>query len=292
MMRPLASAGLAVLVLAPALWALDEPPKQPKTPRERYQALFQEHEKAMQQFMEVYQKAKTDAERSKLFQEKYPQPQSYVRRILEIADSAPQDLAAVDALIWVVQHGGFSPDVSRAIDQLATSHAENRRLGELAPNLVYSLSPSAEKLLRAILAKNPDRDAKGKACLALGQLLKQRAENVRTLKTNPSQAQQIEAAYKAQGADKIWLGLLRLSDPSALTKESESMFERAAKDFADVTHFRGTIGQAAQNELSEIRDLGIGKACPEIAGEDIDGKSFKLSDYKGKVVVVDFWGDW
>ena len=28
------------------------------------------------------------------------------------------------------------------------------------------------------------------------------------------------------------------------------------------------------------------------AGEDIDGVPFKLSEYRGKVVVLDFWGDW
>jgi peroxiredoxin len=28
---------------------------------------------------------------------------------------------------------------------------------------------------------------------------------------------------------------------------------------------------------------------PEIDGEDQDGKQFKLSDYKGKVVLLDFW---
>ena len=30
----------------------------------------------------------------------------------------------------------------------------------------------------------------------------------------------------------------------------------------------------------------------EIAGEDLDGIRFKLSDYRGKVIVLDFWGDW
>jgi hypothetical protein len=39
-------------------------------------------------------------------------------------------------------------------------------------------------------------------------------------------------------------------------------------------------------------ELAIGKAAPEITGEDIDGKPLKLSDYKGKVVVLDFWGNW
>ncbi len=36
----------------------------------------------------------------------------------------------------------------------------------------------------------------------------------------------------------------------------------------------------------------VGKPAPEIEGEDIEGNSFKLSDYRGKVVVLDFWGNW
>lgn len=38
--------------------------------------------------------------------------------------------------------------------------------------------------------------------------------------------------------------------------------------------------------------LGIGKEAPDIEGTDIDGKPFKLSDYRGKVVFLDFWGHW
>ncbi len=36
----------------------------------------------------------------------------------------------------------------------------------------------------------------------------------------------------------------------------------------------------------------VGQLAPEIEGEDIDGTRFKLSDYRGKIVVLDFWGDW
>jgi thiol-disulfide isomerase/thioredoxin len=32
--------------------------------------------------------------------------------------------------------------------------------------------------------------------------------------------------------------------------------------------------------------------APEIEGEDLEGRKFKLSDYRGKVVVLDFWADW
>ncbi len=38
--------------------------------------------------------------------------------------------------------------------------------------------------------------------------------------------------------------------------------------------------------------LQIGMVAPEIEGIDIDGIQFKLSDYRGKVVVLDFWGNW
>ena len=38
--------------------------------------------------------------------------------------------------------------------------------------------------------------------------------------------------------------------------------------------------------------LDIGNLAPEIEGEDLKGAAFKLSDYRGKVVVLDFWGDW
>ena len=53
-----------------------------------------------------------------------------------------------------------------------------------------------------------------------------------------------------------------------------------------------TIAAAAKVELFELRNLRVGKTAPDIEGEDLDGKKFKLSDYKGKVVVLDFWGDW
>jgi hypothetical protein len=36
----------------------------------------------------------------------------------------------------------------------------------------------------------------------------------------------------------------------------------------------------------------IGKPAPEIGGKDGDGRSFRLSDYRGKVVLLDFWATW
>jgi peroxiredoxin len=35
--------------------------------------------------------------------------------------------------------------------------------------------------------------------------------------------------------------------------------------------------------------LDKGKPAPEIRGRDADGEPFQLSDYRGKVVLLDFW---
>ncbi len=43
---------------------------------------------------------------------------------------------------------------------------------------------------------------------------------------------------------------------------------------------------------SSSRDKGVGKSAPDIVGEDLDGNPLRLSDYRGKVVVLTFWGSW
>ncbi len=44
--------------------------------------------------------------------------------------------------------------------------------------------------------------------------------------------------------------------------------------------------------IKERETFGIGCTAPDIAGVDLDGVAFKLSDYRGKVIFLDFWGDW
>jgi peroxiredoxin len=39
-------------------------------------------------------------------------------------------------------------------------------------------------------------------------------------------------------------------------------------------------------------ELAVGQTAPEIQGEDLNGKRMKLSDFRGKVVLLMFWGSW
>ena len=42
----------------------------------------------------------------------------------------------------------------------------------------------------------------------------------------------------------------------------------------------------------QVKSLEVGDMAPEIEGEDVEGEVFRLSEYRGQVVVLDFWGLW
>ena len=66
-----------------------------------------------------------------------------------------------------------------------------------------------------------------------------------------------------------------------------------AKDYADVKDARGRpIGKRAEGWLFEKDHLQVGNSAPEVESTDLSGVAFKLSDYRGKVVLLDFWGNW
>jgi hypothetical protein len=51
-----------------------------------------------------------------------------------------------------------------------------------------------------------------------------------------------------------------------------------------------TLGEIAEFYLHELKVLGIGRPAPEIEGVDLDGRPMKLSDYRGRVVLIYFGG--
>ncbi len=93
----------------------------------------------------------------------------------------------------------------------------------------------------------------------------------------------------AKGAALFALAtMLEEEDPTL----AEQYLEKISTDFAALEINNKKLVDLAAPMLFAIKNLGIGKVAPDIEGTDFDSVAFKLSDYRGKVVVLDFWGDW
>lgn len=55
---------------------------------------------------------------------------------------------------------------------------------------------------------------------------------------------------------------------------------------------RKTYAQMAEGQLFELDHLQVGMVAPDMEALDVEGVKFRLSEFRGKVTVVDFWGHW
>jgi hypothetical protein len=140
----------------------------------------------------------------------------------------------------------------------AAGQARQEMLQSLAM-LSGANSPAVAKTLRKMLESTTQKDLKGQLSLTVGQGMRAQAER----------------AY--QKKDK--------AAAEKLMKEAHDLLTTAKEA-------GGPAAQQATDALYLLEHLSVGKAAPEIEAEDLDGKKFKLSDYRGKVVVLDFWGNW
>lgn len=69
-------------------------------------------------------------------------------------------------------------------------------------------------------------------------------------------------------------------------------FQLLKQHFGELPFGDSNYQTAADNAIYFLENLAVGKPAPEFAGEDTDGVLFRLTDYRGKVVMLRFWGDW
>jgi thiol-disulfide isomerase/thioredoxin len=276
--------------------------------------LIAEYQKADAKYSDDFGKLKTDQEKSAYAQANYPTSKKVVGRFLELARAHPTDPVAFDALAWVAICGFQIQESEAAAEMLASGYPHDRRLWLLCEDIRRNpISLPRATLLRAALAHNPDRDTRGQACFDLAQLLIEQAEFVRLLKTPGLKP------FHARFYPKERLARFQTLDADVLTKEAEQLYQRVLDEFADVVPVKwwtvapqmenldpstlyqktqqaerenGVLADRARAALAEIRNLSVGKVAPEIEGVDVKGQHFKLSDYRGMVVVLDFSGSW
>ncbi len=260
---------LWLLLLAPAAWGDDakDKPKddKPKTPTEQFQALQKEYQEKQQEYFTAIREAKTNEERQKARNEKYPEPQEYAKRFLELGEkSKDEPEIAAKALSWVVTNVVYGPDADKALDLLVKEYIATKEIKAVCARLASLRTPKAEKALREIMEKSPFDDVKFQARISVAGSIRDKADSSKDL---------------------------TLADYEKLYAEIEEVLKPVVRA-SNNSKSPDALRDGAEKLLKEIRKFGVGKVAPEIEAEDIDGKSFKLSEYRGKVVLLDFWGNW
>jgi hypothetical protein len=287
---------LGLLVLLPAVQARHKPEEQ--TPEQQYKALVKEVKAAERKFEKAFEEAKTSQDKQKIAQQAFTQSSKWYARFLALAENNPKDPVSVDALIWVISNNRvlkYDPQSprSKAFHLLLRDHVKDEKMAAvcraLRGDIGFSPKDESWQLPRRVLEKNPHRSAKAQACLALAEQTESRLRQARRFRDEPELAKRYESFMGKEAVQA-----LVKTDPEKLKKDAEVLYERAVKDFADVADAGGgTVGEKAKDRLEVLRHpIVVGKPAPEIEGEDIDGKRFKLSDYRGKVILLDFWGNW
>ncbi len=267
------SAFLAALVLGLSVSTLDQ-----DTAASEHQALIKGWENAFRDYHKAYTAAKTDDER-KAIHATFPKP-IFQDRFMELARKYPKDPATIDSLVWVLQNPWYGPQAEKnyaeALEILTRDFLQHEKLIDACESLAYpfnssvsagGLHPGAERLLRTALEKSPNRDVKGIACFSLACYLR------------------FHSGWRT--------GKMPQRQADAMAAESVARLKQVIEQFGDVKAAgHHTIGELADSTLYEIHNLAKGKVAPDITGEDLDGAPLKLSDYRGKVVVLNFWASW
>ena len=254
---------VSILVLADAIGAQSDPqPAQPDS-RARLRALHKEYMATLTAWQieaRTAEKAATEAQDAGQPAPEAPPPPDLLPLVGKF-EAAAADYAttddAVPFLLWVMTVGsGSAPDAGkRGAETLAEHHADHPDLDSLGP-----LLPQLRFRVGAGIA---------------GKLL---------------------AAIREKNDDSDLLGWVTLADHAhAIDEASIDSEEFAAAKEALLVLAKGARGQL-RREITvkiEMREkFGKGQVAPDIVGVDLDGTEFKLSDYRGKVVFLDFWGDW
>jgi hypothetical protein len=191
----------------------------------------------------------------------------FVPLFTAIAERAKGTDVAAKAWYQVLMLGGrdqVAPDspAVRALDRLLTDHLKSPALDPLPSFLQYSTwSLGREKCVDALdklRSGSPVPAVKAGATFALASVCMD---------------------DEATAADR--------------TRAKELLLE-VQRDFATQRNemMETTYGELAGRVLYELDHLQLGMQAPDFESVDQDGVAFKLSDYRGKVIVVDFWGFW
>jgi hypothetical protein len=256
--RPVAEAAASAAVVAP-------PPAAPSTPTAaenlatEYADLSKSYEEAERVYFEPYRRAKSDEEAEKIHLDPEQEPwKVYVPKFQDLARRAHGTDAGVRALLWLVQHAEDEESgiAAQAAVELVTDSVDSAELIGLASFLRYGYrsvgEQTAHSALNVLVLRSPHPDVRAQAYFSAACIF-------------------MESARSPGGSNDV----------------PKQMLVALCRDYPD-----SPAAKEAEHVLFALEHLQIGSPAPEIEATDVDGVAFKLSGYRGQVVVLDFWGFW
>jgi RNA polymerase sigma factor (sigma-70 family) len=241
-------------------------------------------------------------------------------------DAGPDGEYFARAVGLLLSHHADDPEVART--GLVLNNVFSRRRDALLEGL-YARAKGRETkgLARLALAQYLEEKAK----MVKSERIRKGLGTPKkvSMQTYDDHGKLVEKELVFSDEDRAYDVHLRLCDPDAMRKEAEELYEEVIRDYGDVPYTtrqhrelealmrepepkwggkpltaeerkeieqrlarKKTLAEIAEDRLDAIHNLVIGKPAPEINGVDFNGKPLKLSDYRGKVVALVFWGSW
>ena len=178
-------------------------------------------------------------------------------KVLDLVTGDLTEKGVDEVIVWVIENG-FAEERKR-VGEVIWSLPKN---DQLMLKYVRVLGFYGEKeQLEAVIGKLPKGRVQQEARFRLAMSVAEDAQRDLTLTD----------AERAAGNQEA-VGILE-----KLGKE-EGLNESLEKRVADLRY--------------KVTHLVVGCEAPEIEGVDHDGKQFRLSEFRGKVVLLPFWGFW
>lgn len=250
--------------------------------QQAYDQLQKEYQAELAALRKEVEKLESKQDQVQLLLSKNP-ASKYVEKHLELAKNYRATPAAMDALLFVI---GLTKDKQKndAMMMLLEQHADDLSLDKMAESFKREVpSQYIENwYLKMIELANRDSD-KAAVRYHYAKYVSQFSLFKRTLEMNP------QVASKLSQEQIDYIGRPRSEEQQ---KAMAGHLRTIIDQFADVPIDNTTYGALATKQLFDLENLQVGQIAPDIVGNDLDGVEFRLSDYRGKVVLLDFWGHW
>ena len=215
-----------------------------------------------------------------------PEQDRIFNGMLEVAAMADEDEKTSLRAIGIVLREADAAYHAKAGELLAKHHANNEEAVDILGQIRMP-TQAAHDAFKGVIENTESDEIRAKTSFALMNFVVRASEMAPMLADNP----QIAESYPEM-AEFMKSDLVADMNEEAMIEQLKGLADK----YGDVELEEGnTIAKMVARKIKaiEIRAMvGVGKTAPDIVGPDIDGEEFKLSDYRGKVVMLDFWGDW